>query len=137
MPPQNELTLLTLIFLIHKLEIQNPNRLYHCEEYIKKYIFKAPGSEGVYDTGAIVISVVYRASMRLGTYSAGAQLCLILYDPMDCSPPGSSVCVIFQVRMLEWIAISFSRGSSQPRQGLNLSLLHLLPSRWIIYQCAT
>ena len=40
---------------------------------------------------AIVISVVYRAHMRLGTYSADAQLCLILYDPMDCSPPGSSV----------------------------------------------
>ena len=32
---------------------------------------------------AIVVSVAYRASMRLGTYSAGAQLCLVLYDPMD------------------------------------------------------
>ena len=62
---------------------------------------------------------------------------MLLYDPMDCSPPGSSVCAIFQARMLEWIAISFSRGSSQPRQGSNLSLLHLLLSRWIIYQCAT
>ena len=37
-----------------------------------------------------------------------AQLCLILYDPMDCSPPGSSVHGIFQVRILEWVAISFS-----------------------------
>ena len=34
---------------------------------------------------------------------------------MDCSPPGSSVCGIFQARILEWVAISFSRGSSQPR----------------------
>ena len=38
-----------------------------------------------------------------------------LCDPMDCSLPGSSVHGIFQARILEWIAISFSRGSSQPR----------------------
>ena len=38
-----------------------------------------------------------------------AQLCLILYDPVDCSPPGSSVHGIFQVRILEWVAISFSK----------------------------
>ena len=43
---------------------------------------------------------------------------------MDCSPPGSSVHGILQARILEWVAISFSRGSSQP--GLNLCLLHLL-----------
>ena len=35
-------------------------------------------------------------------------------DPMDCSPPGSSVHGILQARMLEWTAISFSRASSQP-----------------------
>ena len=44
-----------------------------------------------------------------------AQLCLTLCDPMDCSLPGSSVHGIFQATVLEWIAISFSRGSSQPR----------------------
>ena len=42
-------------------------------------------------------------------------LCLTLCDPMDCSQPGSSVCGIFQARTLEWVAISFSRGSSWPR----------------------
>ena len=36
-------------------------------------------------------------------------------DPMDCSPPGSSVHGILQVRILEWVAVPFSRGSSQPR----------------------
>ena len=36
-------------------------------------------------------------------------------DPMDCSPPGSSVHGVFQARILEWLAISFSRRSSQPR----------------------
>ena len=44
-----------------------------------------------------------------------AQSCLTLCDPMDCSPPGSSVHGILQARILEQIAISFSRGSSWPR----------------------
>ena len=43
------------------------------------------------------------------------QPCLIYYDFMDCSPPGSYVYGIFQARILEWVAISFSRGSSQHR----------------------
>ena len=38
-------------------------------------------------------------------------------DPMDCSPPGSSVHGIFQARMLEWVAILFCRGSSPFRDG--------------------
>ena len=44
-----------------------------------------------------------------------AQSCPTLCDPMDCSPPGFSVYGISQARILEWVAISFSRGSSQPR----------------------
>ena len=43
------------------------------------------------------------------------QSCPILCDPIDCSLPGSSVCRILQARLLEWVAISFSRGSAQPR----------------------
>ena len=42
------------------------------------------------------------------------QSCLTLCDPMDCSPPGSSVHGISQARILEWVAFPFSRGSSQP-----------------------
>ena len=42
------------------------------------------------------------------------QSCLTLGDPMDCSPPGPSVLGILQARTLEWVAIVFSRGSSQP-----------------------
>ena len=38
-----------------------------------------------------------------------------LCDPLDCSPPGSSVLGILQARILEWVAIPFTRGSSQPR----------------------
>ena len=40
-----------------------------------------------------------------------AQSCLTLCDPMNCSPPGSSIHGIFQARILEWVAISFPRGS--------------------------
>ena len=43
-----------------------------------------------------------------------AQSCLTLCSPMDCSPPGSSVQGILQARILEWVAIPFSRGSSCP-----------------------
>ena len=43
------------------------------------------------------------------------QLCLTLCDPMDCSPPGSSVHGILQAKILKWVAISLSRGSSCPR----------------------
>ena len=41
-----------------------------------------------------------------------AQLCLTFCDPLDCSPAGSSVHGISQARILEWLAIPFSRGSS-------------------------
>ena len=44
-----------------------------------------------------------------------AQSCLTLCNPRDCSLPGSSVHRILQARILEWVAIPFSRGSSQPR----------------------
>ena len=51
---------------------------------------------------------------REGKWSEVTQSCLTLCDPVDCSPPGSSVHGILQARILEWVAISFSRGSSQP-----------------------
>ena len=50
-----------------------------------------------------------------------AQSCPTLCDPMDCSLPGSSVHGILQARVLEWVAISFSRGSSQPRDRTQVS----------------
>ena len=42
-------------------------------------------------------------------------------DPMDCIPPGSSVHGILQARILEWVALSFSRGSSRPRDQIQVS----------------
>ena len=43
------------------------------------------------------------------------QSCLTLCNPMDCSPPGSSVHGILQARILEWVTVLFSRRSSPPR----------------------
>ena len=50
-----------------------------------------------------------------------AQSCLTLCDAVDCSPPGSYVHGILQARILEWVAISFSRGSSRPRDRTQVS----------------
>ena len=46
--------------------------------------------------------------MKVKSESEAAQSCLTLSDPMDCSPPGSSIHGIFQARVLEWGAIAFS-----------------------------
>ena len=51
------------------------------------------------------------------------QLCLTLCDPMIYSPPDSFVHEIFQARVLEWVAISYSRGSSQPRDRTCISCI--------------
>ena len=50
----------------------------------------------------------------LESESEVVQSCPILCDPMECSLPGSSIHGIFQARVLEWVVISFSRGSSRP-----------------------
>ena len=52
-----------------------------------------------------------------------AKSCQTLCDPLDCSLPGSSVHGILQARILEWVAISFSRGSSGPRDGTWISCI--------------
>ena len=70
--------------------------------------------------------------MMLGYHSASclaqhsevsevAQSCPTLFDSMDCSPPGFSIHGVFQARILEWVAISFSRGSSPPRDRTQVS----------------
>ena len=59
-----------------------------------------------------------------------AQSCLTLCDPMDCSLSGFSVHGIFQARVLEWIAISFSRRSSRPRDRTQVS--HIAGRRFTV-----
>ena len=50
-----------------------------------------------------------------------AQSCLTLFNPLDCSPPGSSVHGILLARILEWVAMLSSRGFSQPRDRTHVS----------------
>ena len=57
------------------------------------------------------------------------QSCLTLCDPMDCGPPGSSVYGIFQARILEWVAISFSKVSSWPRDQTHVSYVSCIAGR--------
>ena len=61
------------------------------------------------------------------------QLCLMLWDPMDYSSPGSSVHRIFQARILEKVAIFSSRGSPQPRHRTHTSCVSCI-GRQILYQ---
>ena len=51
--------------------------------------------------------------MKVKSESEVVQSCLTLSDPMDCSPPGSSVHGIFQARVLEWVDIAFSTDKGQ------------------------
>ena len=78
--------------------------------------FQAPLSMGLPIQVSMCICMCVSVSVCV---CACAQLCPILCDPMDCSLPGTSVHGTSQARILEWAAVSYSKG-------LNLSLLHLL-----------
>ena len=61
-----------------------------------------------------------------------AQSCPTLCDPMDCSLPGCSLHGILQARVLEWVAITFSRGSFPPKNRTQVS--HIISRRFTIFQ---
>ena len=71
-----------------------------------------PGSNGIICTNRVRLTCVRAKSL---------QSCLTLCDPVDCSPPGSSVHGILQARIVERVAIPSSRGSSQHRDQTSLS----------------
>ena len=60
---------------------------------------------------------------RVCMHAKSIQLCLTLWDPTDCSSPGSSVPGISQTRIMEWVTISFSRGHSWPRDRTPVSCI--------------
>ena len=62
--------------------------------------------------------------------------CVWLCDPMDHSMPGPSVHGISQVRILEWVAISYSKGSSRPKDQTQFSFVSCI-GRQILYHCDT
>ena len=107
----------------------------------QKFRIKDPGS------GAGMTATTWMSLQKCMVTSSGANLrsrtflpsCVCvhshsvtstLYDPMDWSPPGSSVHGIFQARILEWVAISSSRASSQPRDRTCVSLFPALAGKF-------
>ena len=86
--------------------------------YSQSYHTVPPGMSGFPTLTLIPVPVSTSESMlwedMKWTEVLVSQLCLTLCDPMDCSPRGSSVHWILQARILEWVAIPLSRGSSQP-----------------------
>ena len=65
------------------------------------------------------------------------QLCPALCDPMDYSLPGSSVHVLLQVRVLEWVAMPSSRGSSQSREQTYISVASCIGRQVLYHSCHT
>ena len=63
------------------------------------------------------------------------QSCLTLCSPVDCSLPGSPAHGIFQARVLEWVAISYCNGSSQPRDWTCISCVSCIGSKILYHQC--
>ena len=79
-------------------------------------------------------STVYNSQDNEWVKMCCSVLCqsyLTLCDPMDCSSPGSSVHEILQARILDWVAIPFSRGSFQPRDQTHVS--HIADGFFIIW----
>ena len=65
-------------------------------------------------------------------HAKSLQLCLTLCNPLDNNPPGSSVHVILQAKILEWVAMPSSRGSSQPKDWACISYVSCT-GRWVLY----
>ena len=106
------------------MEIWNEQRctLLYCTEMMSKL-----SGEGWWD---IILVDLPESALQTLRYqdvceneSVSFQSCLTLCDPMDSSTPSSSVHRISQARILEWVAILFSRGSSQPRDQTPVSCI--------------
>ena len=102
-------------------DIETDDPIYTCQECVKRFMIH-------------VIRLSGPGMVTLISVSVCAQLCLMLCNTLDCSPPDSSVHGIFQARILEWVAISSSRGSCQPQ--MCVSCISCI-GRWILYHWAT
>ena len=73
---------------------------------------KKDTNELIYQYKAEIHPGTWKINLTVAVLCSGTQACPILCDPMDCGPPGSSSHGVLQARIMEWVAISFSRGSS-------------------------
>ena len=130
------------IYLFHttcyqKKKIHFSRRIYYTTPWVRIW----PGGEWAkrkkkqikFKTG-LLSGCISQHSNYKNTVVILVQSCPTLCDPMDCSPPGSSVHGIFQARILEWVATSFSRGSSWPRDETHVSVSSVsCIGKWIFF----
>ena len=115
----------------HYIQMESYNTWVLCLTYFTQNVFKVHlcGSIHQYFINfycQIIVQVwIYHAMFE--SESEVRQLCPTLCNPMDCSLPGSSIHGIFQARVLEWVAMPFSRGSSRPRVRTQVS--HIISRR--------
>ena len=113
--------------LFHTSRFSQPQEAWECRTHLKRNLCEWTCTEQV-STVIIIIKIsvsltsIQAKMSKLVTMlkvkvSEVSQSCPTLWDPLDCSLPVSSVHGIFQAGVLEWVAISFSRGSSQPTDG--------------------
>ena len=69
------------------------------------------------------VSTLFKGMVQINYPVLVAQSCPAVWDTMDCSPPGSPVHGILQARILEWVAMPSSRGSSRPRDRTCISCI--------------
>ena len=99
---------------------------------------KCNGSRSLNSPWMLMLALSCCWSLRLHMKEAGlccaksSQSCLTLWDIMDFKPAGSSVHGILQARILEWVAMPSSRGSSWPRDKTHVSYVSCI-GRWILY----
>ena len=80
--------------------------------------------------------IVHAQSLGCVPFATPPLFFVTLYNPMNCSPPGSSVQGIFQARILAWFAISYSRGSSSSKDRTRVSCVSCIGKR-ILYHFTT
>ena len=73
-------------------------------------------------------------TVAIATLRAQSLSCVQLCDPMNCRPPGSSDHEIFQARILQWVAISFSKGSFRPRDQTFVSCVSCIAGRFLTHE---
>jgi len=113
-----------------KLGVLNYNWVFHgmfCERMGSFIPSNTYGASSLLGMGDMIVSSSQDVGISWWWWCSCSVVSLC--DPMDCSPPGSSVHGILQARILEWVAISSSGGSSPPRDWTCISC----NCRWILY----
>ena len=122
------------IFLVAQAKSLELSSIFH----IHQHILLPPHSLTTFLTFPLLHTVAKTHNITFWIVAISPNICLLLSHsvvsnsatPMDCNPPGSSVHGILQARILEWVAISSSRGSSWPRDQTQLSYISCI-GRWV------